>query len=65
MVKLLSYYRMPYLDFFFSKRDLVDEFETRRLVGLWVALVCVFQNGLILSAAWIVRIGPAKCPLIV
>lgn len=54
---------MSYLDLFFSERDLVDELQTRRFVGLWIALVCIFQYGLVLSATWIVRNGPAVFPV--
>lgn len=44
-------YGMAYLDFFFAQRDLLDKFRTRRLVGLWVAFIGLFQDRLILRTA--------------
>ena len=43
-IHLLVLYTVAYLDFLLAERDLLDEFLTRRLVGLWVALVCFFQD---------------------
>jgi hypothetical protein len=51
----LVLYIYAYLDFLFAERDLFYEFLTRRLVGLWVALVRLLQDCLILSTKSSVR----------
>lgn len=51
----VALYTVAYLDFLLAERDLLHEFLTRRLVGLWVALVCLFQDCLVLSTSSFVR----------
>lgn len=44
-----------YLNFFLAEGDLPDKLQTRCLVGLWIAFICLFQDRLILSATAVIR----------
>jgi hypothetical protein len=44
-----------YLNFFLAEGDLPDKLQTRCLVGLRVAFICLFQDRLILSATALIR----------
>ena len=52
-----------YLDFLLSKGNLLNKFLTRRLIGLWVAFICLFQDRLILSTTTLVRDDLQRCHL--
>jgi len=44
-----------YLDFFLAERNLLNKFQTRCLVRLRVAFICLFQDRLIFSATALIR----------
>jgi hypothetical protein len=53
-----------YLDFFLAERNLLNKFQTRCLVRLWVAFICLFQDRLILSATALIRDGSKRFHLL-
>lgn len=44
--------QVAYLNLFLAKGYFLDNFLTRRLIGLWVTFVCFFQYCLILSTRY-------------